>query len=151
MSKVYLAGPITGKTYQEARYGWRQELADLLIGDVHVLSPMRHEGHLAEIQGPLNKSYPTHLFSHSKMIVAKDFLDIDESTIVVANFEPATKISIGTLVELGYARAKDKTIVVIMPDGNMHDHPFVREVAAVVVPDVATAATIVGSLLSEGI
>lgn len=155
MSKVYLAGPIMGLTYKEARYGWREEFAEALTdfnADVTVLSPMRHEGHLAEIQGPLTATGDVnHIFSHPKMIVAKDFLDITRSDIVVANFSGATEISRGTLVELGYAFAGGKTIVVIMNTGNIHDHPFVREVAHVVTPSIKEAAMIVASLLSEGI
>ena len=153
MSKVYLSGPITGLTYGEARYGWREDFESLLVAtDIEVLSPMRHEGHLAEIKGPLDKHYPTHLFSHAKMIVAKDYLDIERSDIVVANFMGATKVSIGTINEMGYARKAGKPIIVIMEDeGNVHDHPFVRENAAVVVNNLEDAATIVTSLLSEGL
>ena len=49
MSKVYLSGPITGLTYGEARYTWREEFAKKAPG-IRVLSPMRHEGHLAEMR-----------------------------------------------------------------------------------------------------
>lgn len=153
-SKVYLAGPISGLTYDDARYGWRKEFQDKLVakGSRAVpLSPMRHEGHLAEVKGPIEVNYPTHLFSHGKMIVAKDFLDIEVSAIVVANFLGTTKASLGTVAEIGYAAAKGKTIVVIMEKGNMHYHPFVTEPAAVVVDNLDDAVTIVDSLLSEGI
>lgn len=152
MSKIYLAGPITGKTYDEARYGWRKEFMDLLDPGIEVLSPMRHEGHLAEINGPLQENYPSHLFSHAKMIVAKDFLDIDMCDIVVACFLGATTVSRGTLVELGYAKKAGKTIIVIRsPDDKAHDYPFVNEVAAAVIPDLQTAAVVVNSLLSTGV
>ena len=151
MSTVYLSGPITGLTYHDARYGWRKDFSNRLDPGVYVLSPMRHEGHLAEIKGPLSSNYPSHLFSHGKMIVAKDFLDIDRSDLVVANFLGSEKVSRGTLVELGYAHAKGKTIVAIVEKDNIHYYPFVTELAAVVVEDIQTAATIVNSLLSVGL
>ena len=152
MSKtVYLSGPITGETYHDARYGWRAAFAALLPADIKVLSPMRHEGHLAEIKGPLQHAYPTHLFSHGKMIVAKDLLDIDVCDIMLVCVKGAKTISRGTLVEIGYARAKGKTIVTIMEKGNVHDYPFVTELSCAVVEDLETAAAIVASLLSEGI
>lgn len=152
MSAVYLSGPISGLTYEEARWGWREEFTSLLsLGAAAVLSPMRHEGHLAEVQGPLDVHYPQNLFSRPKMIVAKDFLDIDRSDIMVVCLLDARRVSIGTMVELGYARAKGKTVVTIMADGNLHDHPFVRENSDVVVDNVADAAKIVNSLLSVGL
>lgn len=148
---VYLSGQISGLTYDAARFGWRATFGDWMEDGNTVLSPMRHEGHLAELKGTLEHSYPENLFSHPKMIVAKDFLDIQRSDIIVANFLSPTRVSIGTLVELGYAKALGKTIVVIMEKGNIHDHPFVREVADTIVESVSDAATVVNSLLSEGV
>lgn len=158
MSKVYLSGPITGLTYKEARYGWRAEFAGLLVdisGPDHgiiLLSPMRHEGHLAEMKGTAIEpdNLPTHLFSHPKMIVTKDFLDIDESMIMVVNFLGATKVSQGTLIEMGYARKAGVTMVIIRDPGNPHNSPFIAEMG-IVVSTLEEAAAIVASLLSEGI
>lgn len=151
MLKVYLSGPITGLNYQEARYGRRKQFADLLLPPHTVLSPMRHEGHLAELQGPIEKAYPENLFSRPKMIVAKDHLDIQECTIMVADLWGAKKVSIGTVAEHGYAFALNKTIVTIMEPGNIHWHPFITETSSVIVPTLEEAAVIVNSLLSEGL
>ena len=49
LGKVYLAGPISGLSYEEARYGWRSEILGMIDGDIDVLSPMRQEGHLKEV------------------------------------------------------------------------------------------------------
>jgi len=151
MAKVYLSGPITGLTYNEARFGWRREFEAACKATV--ASPMRHEGHLSEMVETIGPdTLPTHLFSHPKMIVAKDFLDIDECTIMVVNFLGAKSVSQGTLVEMGYAYSKGKTIITIRePEGNPHNSPFVKEVSAVVVENLHDAITIVNSLLSEGI
>lgn len=160
MGTIYLSGPITGKTYQDARFGWRSSFAKKMLQKMrnagsyqdHVLlSPMRHEGHLAEVKGPLDKEYPDNLFSHPKMIVAKDFLDINTSDIVLVYLLDATKVSIGTMVELGYAKARGKTIVTVMQKGNLHEHPFVTEVSDAVVETLEDAVAICDSLLSEGI
>lgn len=155
MAKVYLSGPITGLTYDDARFGWRKDFAKSMAQKdgkgIEVLSPMRHEGHLAEIQGTLEKDYPNHFFSHPKMIVAKDLLDIDESTMVIANFLGAKKVSIGTVAELGYAKARGKTIVAIMEKDNIHNHPFVTELAAATVETMDDAIAVTKSLLSTGI
>lgn len=159
MSKVYLSGPITGLTYKEARYSWRAGFTKLLqeLGGkrITVLSPMRHEGHLAEMKKLpiLPDNLPSHLFSHSKMIVMKDFLDIDESTIMVVNLLGAKQVSEGTLIELGYARKAGKTIIIIREEelaANPHRSPFLKEIG-IMVPTMEEAAAIVVSLLSEGI
>ena len=153
MSKVYLSGPITGLTYSEARYTWREAFAKMLEPKVTVLSPMRHEGHLAEMGnvGIQPDNLPTHLFSHPKMIVTKDFLDIDESTIVVMNLLGAKAVSQGTLIELGYAYGKGKTVVTIMDEKNIHNSPFIPVMSHVIVNTMQDAAIIVNSLLSEGV
>lgn len=151
MSKVYLSGPITGLTYGEARHGWREEFANMLSSGIVSLSPMRHEGHLAELKGPIEHAYPENLFSHPKMIVAKDFLDIDESTIMIVNLLGAQKVSQGTVAEMGYAYAKGKTIITVREEGNVHNSPFVSEMSDAVVPTLELAAAITNSLLSEGI
>lgn len=153
MSKVYLSGPITGMTYHDARYGWRAEFEQYTEKHITLLSPMRHEGHLAEMkQVPIEPdNLPTHLFSHPKMIVTKDFLDIDESTIMVVNLIGAQKISQGTLIEMGYAFAKGKTIITVTDDKNVHNSPFIGVISHVIAPTLKDAAIIVNSLLSEGV
>ena len=154
MSKVYLSGPITGLTYAQARFTWRNEFAAMLNPGITPLSPMRHEGHLAEMGnvGIEPDNLPTHLFSHPKMIVTKDFLDIDECTIMVVNFLGAVKVSQGTLIEMGYAYARGKTLITIIePQGNVHNSPFIGTISHVSVPTLKDAAVIVNSLLSEGV
>ena len=153
MSKVYLSGPITGLTYGEARYTWREEFAKKAPG-IRVLSPMRHEGHLAEMRN--NPIYPNTvpegLFSHPKMIVTKDFLDIDACTIMIVNFLGAKAVSQGTLVEMGYAKAKGKTIITIQDDfDTIHTSPFIEVLSDIVVPSIDDAIAVTSSLLSEGV
>jgi nucleoside 2-deoxyribosyltransferase len=155
MSKVYLSGPITGLTYWQARYKWRKTFAEMLegLGGGHIvlLSPMRHEGHLAEMKSPIGpETLPSHLFSHPKLIVAKDFLDIEESTLVVVNFLGSTVVSQGTLIEMGYAKRAGKQIIVISDDTDPHNSPFIKELG-IVVRTLEEAAAIVASLLSEGL
>lgn len=157
---VYLSGPITGLEYGEARYGWRQHVADTLAGTgITMLSPMRHEGHLAEMTGAMTEEAlnefqerTNHFFSHSKMIVAKDLLDIDMSSIVLVYVLGAQAISKGTIAEVGYAYAKGKTIITVMENkGNMNDGPFLREMSDAVLDNLDDAIVAIKSLLSEGV
>ncbi len=158
MSKVYLSGPITGLDYGNARYGWRKDFADRLGPGIIPLSPMRHEGHLAEMKTAMSaealKAFAkekNHIFSHPKMIVSKDMLDIEQSDLMVVNLLGADKVSQGTVWEMGYAKGKGKQIVVITDALNVHTSPFVKESANVVVDNLDDAVLIVNSLLSDGI
>ena len=150
---VYLSGPITGLTYGEARYTWREEFAQKAPG-IRVLSPMRHEGHLAEMRNTpiFPDNLPAGLFSHPKLIVTKDFLDIDECTIMLVNLQGAKAVSQGTLVELGYAKAKGKTVITIQDAGDKtHTSPFIGVLSDVIVTSLNEAIVIISSLLSEGV
>lgn len=148
---VYLAGPITGLSYREARFGWRKYVADRLSPGIQALSPMRHEGHLSEVQGGLRDHYPDHFFSKSKVLFQKDMLDIKRADVVLVNFLDAVETAKGTLVEIGVAYAWDKFVVVVVSPGSLHDYPFVTEPASAVLHDLDEAITIINSLLSEGI
>jgi nucleoside 2-deoxyribosyltransferase len=150
--RVYLGGPITGLGYEEARNGWRPKFAGLLDIFIHPLSPMRQEGHLAEIKEISAHSYDHNQLSSAKGIVAKDCLDIDRSAIVVFNFLGAKKVSAGSVWEMGYAKCAHKPIIIIMePEGNPHDHVFIVTSADFRCTSIEEAAGIVNSLLRSGV
>lgn len=179
---VYLSGPIAGLTYEEARHGWRQDFAVGMRFGIKVLSPMRHEGHLAEVRGPLEAAEQAgHFFSGSKVIVEKDRLDIERSDIILVNLLGASRVSIGTVAEIGMAFMLGKKIVLVIEDAgtvvigrqyvdddpkmgpdyaghwepvygsNIHDHPFVTIPASLRLNNLQDAIDAVNSLLSEGI
>lgn len=172
---VYLSGPITGLTYGEARYGWRQEVVDRLAPGIVGLSPMRHEGHLAELKQPLEATSDQagHFFSGSKIIVEKDKLDIERSDIMLVNVLGATqRVSIGTAVEIGIAMILGKKIILVIEDpgtaeigayfdeygnkwpikgDNIHDHPFITVPASLRLNNLDDAIYAINSLLSEGL
>lgn len=158
---VYLSGPITGLSYGESRYGWREYAAENFAKGVKALSPMRHEGHLAEVSGQMREGMTAHPFSDPSVIVQKDFLDIDRCDIILVNLKGegvvdgytcAPQISRGTLVEIGYAVGKGKRIVLVMEkEGNIHASPFVTETAMLWLDDLDEAIVSINSLLSEGV
>lgn len=150
---VYLCGPIAGCTYEEARYGWRKTIADLLHQDIPVLSPMRQEGHLAEVSEAIGTfAFDNVAIATQRAIVAKDKLDIRQSSLVFANFLGAERVSIGSVAELGIASTQNKIIVVAMePKGNIHDHVFVRELSDIRVASLSEAADVINALLIPGV
>lgn len=155
MARVYLAGPISGLSYEEARNGWRKEFAGHLQSDIEPLSPMRQEGHLAEVKEITKFGYEYNQMSTSRGIFAKDILDIERCDAAVFNFIGAARVSIGSVWEMGYAHARGKPIVLIMESGkevqNIHDHLFVAESSQFRCASVKEAAEIVNALLTSGI
>lgn len=130
---VYLAGPIHGQTYKSAS-GWRSDAATLFKEmEVDVWDPfrgyrsLRHKGadvlhhtDIESIQGVSNAAAMT-----------RDLEDINRADLVLMNLSGVDKVSIGTMVELGWAAKHRTPVISILLPGEIHDHPFVREMTHV--------------------
>lgn len=124
---VYLAGPITGLTFQEVNE-WREDAKRFLAPYIDCASPMRGQQHLAE-ETEIKHTYVGNPFSSARGIMVQDHYDVCRSTVLLVNLLGARKQSAGTIMELGWAWDKHKPVVVIMePTGNPHDgHPMIME------------------------
>ena len=172
---VYLAGPITGLTYGDARHGWREEFAAMMPAHIIPLSPMRGKDFLMgekNLKGDPNM-YPTNPLARPSGIVARDRNDVRTCDIVVACFLGAGyHASIGTAVEFGWADAYRKPVVMVIEDEpsaevtqagvtvhlpspigkrNIHLHAFLTEIAGYRVNNLEEAAQIVKCLLTPGV
>lgn len=151
MSAVYLAGGITGLKYQEAD-SWRQHAASRLRRfGIEVFSPTRAKGYLST-QGALpSRIQGTHPLSTDKGIVTRDRNDCMRSDLVLMNLLGAERVSIGTMIEAGWADAARNPIVLAMePSGNVHEHAMLHEVAGFIVPTLDEAIDLTVSVLLEG-
>jgi nucleoside 2-deoxyribosyltransferase len=59
-------------------------------------------------------------------VTAQDEFFIDQSDWILAYFRDATRVSIGSVWELGYGWASGKKILSVIEPGSIHDHAFVR-------------------------
>lgn len=128
MYHVYLAGPISGLSYESCT-DWRQQFAQLLMfeKDVRCLSPMRGKEYLAR-EERVQHCYPEKVLSCERGIMTRDFFDAQRSDLVVAHLLGATAVSVGTVMEIAWAyQARTPVIAIMEPSGNPHDHPMVRE------------------------
>jgi len=144
MKTVYLAGPITGLTFEGAADGWRAQVPALLPG-VRCLSPLRGIETLAREYLPVK-----HVSGDdAKQIVTRDFNDIKTCDALLVNFLGAERVSIGTCWELGAAYTLQKPVVVVMEPAwaNVHDHAFVHHTAMVVVPTLEYGCAALYNLL----
>ena len=127
--RVYLSGPISGLTYQVS-LNWREYAARTLAPAIACYSPLRAHGHL-DREGELRGAYPQHPLTTSQALTARDRHDCYTCDLLLVNLAGATEVSIGTCIEVGWADAFRKAIVLVMePHGNVHDHPLVRGVCA---------------------
>ncbi len=152
MSKVYLAGPIAGFSYKEASV-WRDTISNM-VSEFSIIcySPLRGESY-DNNNIPLNncgsrtyKGVPI----EPKNFVRRDWFDVKTSDIMVVYLPASAKtISIGTMVEIGWASALDIPIIGIIPFGEwgIHQHPFLDELFTFQVRTVYEAAQILKTLL----
>ena len=130
---IYLCGPITGLTYDEA-VARRDEIAiPLEKRGVEVRSPMRGKRTLSHQyrNKPLPSGHYRAAMSTDSAIFARDHHDVSTVDVIVADFLGATRASIGSMFELAWASHLHKFVVLIMEaEGNPHEHAFVREAAS---------------------
>jgi len=121
MKTVYLAGPITGQSYGQAA-GWRDEAVKVLaFNDIKGLSPMRGKAYLSD-EDKLADSYNDRTMSSVVGINVRDFNDCKTCDALFVNFLGADRVSIGTVMEIAWARAFQKPIVIVIDEGNIHNH-----------------------------
>jgi len=89
----------------------------------------------------------------AKGILTRDFNDVSSCDVMVACFLGATKVSIGTCAEFGFAHALRKPVILIMEkDGkNVHSHAFLTEIAGYWVDTFEEAANITKCIVTPGV
>lgn len=146
MSKVYLAGPISGLTYGGSEL-WRTEFISLMsdIPSIDCFSPLRAKSYLKDA-GVLEQSYD-HPLSSDRGIMTRDHNDCLTSDIIVCNMMGVQRVSIGSVMECAWAYAYRKPLVMIMENENVHNHPMLRESAGFRVETVKDAVMVAKTLL----
>jgi nucleoside 2-deoxyribosyltransferase len=139
---VYLAGPIAGRTVDQANE-WRDKANAVLNVYYNTVSPLRNYEH------PDPKKPISQTDGNVKNFVSRDLFDVRSADIVLCNLIGAARTSLGTLFELGYAAAMGKPIALIIePEGNPNDGPFTRECASWVFTDLDEALVYLSHIAS---
>lgn len=154
---IYLSGPIAGLSYEDARNGWRPKFEALMTGSPIVcLSPMRGKDGLRGVS-LLGKptdgvSFGEDVIMSNKGILTRDFNDVKMCDAMIVNVLGAKVVSIGTCVEVGWADAMRKPIVVVIEkEGNPHDHIFITQTAGYRMESLEDAARVLRFLLTPGV
>lgn len=144
--KIYLAGPISGCTF-EGCTDWRGDFAELIPRSIQCLSPMRGKNFLKKkgiISGSYEEDGP---FATRRGIMTRDFFDCTRVDLVVANLLNAEKVSIGSCMEIAWTFQTRTPLIVIMEEGNIHEHPMILEATGFLVETIREAAFIAKTIL----
>jgi len=150
--QVYLCGPITGCTFLEAKHGWREEVFNTLSPwGIECLSPLRH---LREDQidtGDHKSMNPNGaavgVLSTPRGLTERDRFDTMRADLIFCNLLGATRPSIGSMIEFGWADAERIPILVAMEEDNIHNHGMVNAIASWIVPTLEEAIEVTKDLL----
>ena len=134
---VYLCGPMTGETYDEAT-GWRNAVgAHFGEKGIETIDPLRGKAFL-EVDGVLGNPNGQRPLESAAGIVTRDHWDVSRCDVLLVNFLGAKIVSIGSCFEIAWAYERGIPIVIVMePNGNVHEHCFI---------DVCSGGFKVGSL-----
>lgn len=154
MKEVYLAGPISGLTYDGCTE-WRdsvvQQLADVGIKG---LSPMRAKSFLkkladAKISSTGEEYKNLGILAQQKSIMTRDHYDATTCDVLLVNLLGAKTPSLGTVMEIAWAYTWQTPIVVAMEKtGNPHEHMMILEAIGFRVESLEEAVDIVKAILS---
>ena len=145
--RIYLAGPISGCSFDEC-VDWRDHFKTLIPKSIQCLSPMRGKDFL-KAKGIINDSYESDgPMATQRGIMTRDFFDCTRSDIVIANLLDTKIVSVGTCMEIAWAFMNKTPLIAIMEEeGNLHDHPMIREAVGFRVTTLEDAANVAVSVL----
>lgn len=147
---VYGAGPITGLDYDGAQ-NWRVHAKNYLADrGVKLVSPLRAKEYLRGIPaltadcagyGELN------CMSSARGIMTRDHYDATRADALLVNLLGATKVSIGTVMEIAWAWDNGVPVVVAMEEsGNPHEHAMITEAIGFRVTTLQEAMDVIAAI-----
>ena len=131
---VYLAGPISGCSYDGCTEWREQAISELAEAGIKGLSPMRANEYLKSVETDCGFSSTCEEYGHlsplsgPRGIMTRDRFDATRCDVLLVNLLGATKVSTGTVMEIAWADLRRTPIVVAMEaSGNPHEHAMITE------------------------
>lgn len=144
MSKIYLAHPITGLKTKEV-FDYYDTIAEELKNNHIILSPMTGKDYLRN-ETIMQKNYENYPISNGHAIFERDMWMVSSADIILCDFTGTENISIGCCFEMAVAAKLGKHTVLVMQDGNAHDHRFMREAADIIFNNIEEALNYIKQL-----
>ena len=126
---VYLFGPVTGLTFEQAE-SWRKLATKILKPyGIKCIDPLRSLKFLKG-DGPISgtgREYADDL-SKPAAVIMQNLRAVEVCDILVGNLQGATRVSVGSVAELSWSFIKHKMVMSMVDDyeGNPHDHMHVN-------------------------
>jgi len=132
---VYLAGPMTGMTMEHVTT-WRRKAEDQLDeAGFTVLDPARGLMFLNP-ESIVKDAYEDEFTENKHVVFERDKFDSTRADILFVNLKHATRISIGTMMEMAWAHLSNRFVVIVIEkENNPHMHAFVREASSILFED----------------
>lgn len=131
--KIYLARPMAGFPVDEITQYFKNVKAELEPLGYVVYNPMTGKEAIKFDDPEKIKAhgydYP---LATDHAITRRDMWMVNQADIVYANFSDSDKVSIGTCMEIAWAYAAGKNVVMVLPNDNVHCHAFIHECATVI-------------------
>jgi nucleoside 2-deoxyribosyltransferase len=149
---VYLAGPITGRTYDGATDWRKRACSELAAAGIKGLSPMRAKQYLAALPGPISGTGEEYahlsVLSLPRGVMTRDRYDATRCDVLLVNLLGATAVSIGTVMEIAWADIVRTPIVCAIEEkGNPHEHMMITEAIGFRTPSLFAALDAVKAIL----
>jgi nucleoside 2-deoxyribosyltransferase len=145
---VYLAGSITGKSY-DACTEWRRKVELEFPKNLIAFNPLRNKEFLSDREIMPDKD-ETHLLSTPGGIFTRDMSDCRRCDAMLGNLLKSEKVSIGTIMEIASFWWQSKPIVLIMEDNNIHRHPMIEAATPYIVDNLDDGIKLIYSILLPG-
>lgn len=130
--KIYCAGGISGLTQEDvlSRY---EKLREDLSDNFTLIIPMVQKNLMRNKIEHKSQNKSTSPITENKSIVRRDRWNVSQADILLVDLTMSSeRISIGSVSEMAWGYDDCKNIIVIMPQGNIHRHAFVLEMASIV-------------------
>lgn len=151
MKSVYLAGPITGLTFDGCT-DWRKFAeAQLAKSGITGWSPLRGKEYLnsfGELSGHGKEYAHAGVLSTPRAVMTRDRFDATRCDVILVNLLGAKIPSIGTIMEIAWADlCRTPIVCAIENDGNVHEHMMINEAIGFRLPTLEEAIRVVESVL----
>jgi hypothetical protein len=140
--RLYCAGPISGLSKGEVMNYWDNAKKKFTKMGYDVFNPMTGKD---EFRNDLPTDtfkpagYNANPITTDHGITHRDLWMVGMVDVVYANLYQAKTVSIGTVSEIAWGKAFGKNVIVVMEEGNPHQHAFIKENATAVFPDPESA------------
>jgi hypothetical protein len=147
---VYLAGPISGCSYEGAT-DWREYVISNLPDSIRGLDPMRGKKYLKDevsLDSKLQEDvYTEAAETRAKGVLTRDRFDVMRSDLIFVNLLRAKRVSIGTVMEIAWADIWRIPVVVVMEEDNIHQHGMLTEAVGFIIDNLDDGIQLIRDIL----